>query len=68
MDTKDGLESVEPNSYAQGYRDGVAAGNAEADKWWARYWSGLRAGLYGLMRTPSINRLLDKKAKEVLSD
>jgi len=65
IDTKD---ESEPAEYRLGFARGVAAGRAEADKWWAERWKGLRDGKYSLMRAPHVNDELDAKAKEVLGE
>lgn len=67
MDTKDDLESVEPNSYAQGYRDGVAAGKAEAEEWWAERWQSYTDAIVN-HNDWSKGRELDERTRSVLND
>jgi len=60
--------TVEYDRAGRHYEQGLIDGEAEADKWWAERWKGLRDGKYSLMRAPHVNDELDAKAKEVLGE
>ena len=64
MGTKDESESVE---YRLGYARGVAAGKAEANKWWAERWFRF-AKAWNSDEQAEMAKEMIKKAEEVLGE